>query len=112
MTTTKTAVAAKRPALKLNARGKVVASLLAAGLAWGGVSLLTSQTAESAPTATEVTSYIVQPGDTLWGYASSITDDDHDVSETVATLMKLNNLDSAALHTGQRIVVPVTDDVA
>lgn len=100
---------AKSATVKLNARGKVVTALMAAALAWGGVSLVTSQQAESAPAVTEVTSYIVQPGDTLWGYASSITEPGHDVSETVSTLMKLNNFDTASLRAGQRIIVPVVE---
>lgn len=57
--------------------------------------------------ATQVTSYIVRPGDTLWSYASAITPAGHDVSETVDELIALNNLESGSLQAGQRIIVPV-----
>ncbi|ADB10149.1 LysM domain protein [Bifidobacterium dentium Bd1] len=50
--------------------------------------------------------YTVQPGDTLWDYASSITPAGDDVNETVDTLVRLNNLDSVSLQAGQRLLVP------
>ncbi|NMM97761.1 LysM peptidoglycan-binding domain-containing protein [Bifidobacterium olomucense] len=55
----------------------------------------------------QVTSHIVQPGETLWGYATRITPAGQDVSETVDELMALNDLDSGELRVGQHIVVPV-----
>nr|WP_226836172.1 LysM peptidoglycan-binding domain-containing protein [Bifidobacterium leontopitheci] len=54
-----------------------------------------------------VTSYTVQPGDTLWSYAESITPDGGDVRDTVSRLVQLNHLDDDSLETGQRLLVPV-----
>ena len=89
-----------------NVRGKIIAVMVALALAWCGFGALTAQRAQSDTGATQVTSYIVRPGDTLWSYASAITPG-HDVSETVDELIALNNLESGSLQAGQRIIVPV-----
>lgn len=82
-----------------NVRGKIIAVMVALALA--------VQRAQSDTGATQVTGYIVRPGDTLWSYASAITPAGHDVSETVDELIALNNLESGSLQAGQRIIVPV-----
>ena len=87
--------------------GGVLAVLLTLTLAFAGVGMLTAEPARSDGGAMQVTSYIVRPGDTLWSYASAITPTGHDVSETVAELISLNNLESGALRAGQRSIVPV-----
>lgn len=93
-------------AVRSDRRGKVMAVVLAAALAWGGFAMLTAELARSDTGATQVISYIVRPGDTLWSYASSITPAGQDVSETVDELISLNNLESGALRAGQRLIVP------
>lgn len=90
-----------------NVRGKIIAVMVALALAWCGFGALTVQRAQSDTGATQVTGYIVRPGDTLWSYASAITPAGHDVSETVDELIALNNLESGTLQAGQRIIVPV-----
>lgn len=90
-----------------NVRGRIIAVMVALALAWCGFGALTAQRAQSDTGATQVTSYIVRPGDTLWSYASAITPAGHDVSETVDELITLNNLESGSLQAGQRIIVPV-----
>ena len=75
-----------------NARGKIIAVMVALALAWCGFGALTVQRAQSDTGATQVTGYIVRPGDTLWSYASAITPAGHDVSETVDELIALNIL--------------------
>ena len=85
-------------AVRSDRRGKVMAVVLAAALAWGGFAMLTAEPARSDTGATQVISYIVRPGDTLWSYASSITPAGQDVSETVDELISLNNLESGALR--------------
>ena len=62
--------------------------------------------AQSAPDSTAVVVYTVQPGDTLWRYAASITPEGGNVGDTVEELMRLNNLDTVSLHAGQRLIVP------
>ncbi|MCZ4466731.1 LysM peptidoglycan-binding domain-containing protein [Bifidobacterium breve] len=93
-------------AVRSDRRGKVMAVVLAAALAWVGFAMLTAEPARSDTGATQVISYIVRPGDTLWSYASSITPAGQDVSETVDELISLNNLESGALRAGQRLIVP------
>ncbi|MBW3091889.1 LysM peptidoglycan-binding domain-containing protein [Bifidobacterium sp. 82T10] len=56
--------------------------------------------------ASEVVSYTVRPGDTLWLYAERITPEGGDVAENVDLIMRLNHMDSARLEPGQRIRVP------
>lgn len=62
--------------------------------------------AQSAPDSTAVVVYTVQPGDTLWRYAASITPEGGNVGDTLDELMRLNNLDTVSLHAGQRLIVP------
>ena len=98
--------------MRLTARGRVVAILLAAALAFTGMRLLIPVSAHSDQGAIQVISYTIRPGDTLWSYAQSITEPGGDVSETVDRLMRLNHLDTASLRVGQRLVVPVGDTPA
>ena len=93
-------------AVRSDRRGKVMAVVLAAALAWGGFAMVRAEPGRSDTGATQVISYIVRPGDTLWSYASSITPAGQDVSETVDELISLNNLESGALRAGQRLIVP------
>ena len=74
---------------------RIVTVALLAGLMWCLYGVIRPARAES-----------VQPGDTLWDYASSITPAGDDVNETVDTLVRLNNLDSVSLQAGQRLLVP------
>ena len=76
-------------------------------MAWLAVLwIMPIQSADSATGPQEVMSYTVAPGDTLWGYAASITPSGGDVAQTVEELKDLNQLDSYSLQTGQRILVP------
>lgn len=49
-------------AVRSDRRGKVMAVVLAAALAWGGLAMLTAEPARSDTGATQVISYIVRPG--------------------------------------------------
>ncbi|PJM80143.1 peptidoglycan-binding protein [Bifidobacterium scaligerum] len=72
-----------------------------------GLGMMLGQQQDDHAGAAQVTSHIVQPGETLWGYATRITPAGQDVSETVDELIALNDLDSGNLRVGQHIVVPV-----
>lgn len=76
-------------------------------LIWSGWNIVMPSHAQSATGPVEVVTYSVRPGDTLWSYAREATPQGGDVSDTVSRLMKLNNLDSAALQPGQTILVPI-----
>ncbi|WP_314686810.1 LysM peptidoglycan-binding domain-containing protein [uncultured Bifidobacterium sp.] len=97
----------KRERATLTRRGRVVTVLLAFALSCGAVGGFAAVRAQSATGPVETSTEVVQQGDTLWTYAEGITPRGDDVSVTVDRLMALNNLDSATLHPGQRIVVPV-----
>lgn len=86
---------------------RIMAAILCAAATWAAYSWIVPDRADSASTPTEVVSYTVMPGDTLWRYAQMITPPGGDVSERVDELMRLNDLDSASLQIGQRIIVPV-----
>ncbi|PJM76353.1 peptidoglycan-binding protein LysM [Bifidobacterium simiarum] len=100
--------ARRHTTMRLTLRGKVTVAVLALMLAWAvGSAIVPAMPADSASGPTAVTSYVVRPGDTLWSYAMTITPKGGDVSATVEELRDLNHLDSYALQTGQRLVVPV-----
>lgn len=92
--------------MRLTRRGRIVVAVLAAMLMWAGLAVFSPAQAESASGAQSVASYTVQPGDTLWGYAATITPDGEDVTDTVNRLIELNDLAGSALQAGQRLVVP------
>ena len=70
----------------LTLRGKIVFSMMGALLCLCMIGLLMPQVARSAPDPSAVYSYTVQPGDTLWSYASAITPDGGDVRDTIDDL--------------------------
>lgn len=84
----------------------VLVSLLAVAAVWFVADMVKLPQADSATLPTRVVSYTVRPGDTLWAYASSVTPKGGDIAQTVNELMSLNELDSAVLVPGQRIIVP------
>lgn len=86
---------------------RMVAAVACLVMVWAAFGALSARDAQSASTPIEVTSYTVGPGDTLWGFASAITPQGGDVTQTIEELMELNDLDSSVLTAGQRIVVPV-----
>lgn len=86
--------------------GCLLVALSAVALVWLAADMVMLPKADSATLPTHVVGYTVRPGDTLWAYASSITSQGGDVARTVDELMALNELDSAVLVPGQRIIVP------
>jgi LysM repeat protein len=93
--------------LYLTPRGRAVFVALALLLV-AGLVMLGSRAAADAPlSGVEVQRHVVAPGETLWQVASAITPRGHDVRDTVAQLVRMNDLPSAAVQAGQVIVVPV-----
>ena len=94
--------------LALTRRGRLVvfaASLLlvlAFFVLWGSGSVATEQPGTAEPTLVVQ----VQPGDTLYDLAASITVDG-DVNAMVERIEDLNRLESAMLYAGQKLRVPV-----
>lgn len=86
---------------------RAVVALFATVSMWFAVGALLPTPAQSREGARPVHTYTVQPGDTLWSYAARITPEGSNVNDTVESLMYLNNLDSANLYVGQRILIPV-----
>ncbi len=50
--------------------------------------------------------YCVQPGETLWDIAGSITGDDEDIRQVIYRIQKENNIaDNEDIRPGQRLVI-------
>jgi nucleoid-associated protein YgaU len=49
---------------------------------------------------------VVQPTDTLWDIAAAYTPAGKDVRNTIYQIRKLNKLDTAMVHPGQRLLLP------
>jgi LysM repeat protein len=85
---------------------RFVAALMLATVILVGWKFTAPHVANSAEGDANLVGYTVRPGDTLWSYATKITPADKNVGDTVDQLMELNQLDSAQLQPGQRLVVP------
>jgi nucleoid-associated protein YgaU len=55
------------------------------------------------------TTYVVQPGDTLWNIALSV-DKQHDTRAVVDEIERLNGMTSADLKPGQVLILPEGDE--
>ncbi|UUI73320.1 LysM peptidoglycan-binding domain-containing protein [Cellulomonas xiejunii] len=93
--------------LRLTRRGRAVVWVLGIALAGGVGGAAASAQADGPVAATEVRRVEVAPGQTLWGIAADVAAPGEDVRDVVLELMALNELPSAGLQAGQRIVVPV-----
>jgi LysM repeat protein len=51
--------------------------------------------------------HTVAAGDTLWDIAAEHTADGGDIRGTVALIRRINDLDTALIHPGDRLLVPV-----
>ena len=59
---------------------------------------------------TYYTSIEIRPGDTLWAIAEEHMTDDYDsVAEYVQVLMKMNQLDSDEIYSGQNLIIAYND---
>ncbi|QBR92280.1 LysM peptidoglycan-binding domain-containing protein [Nocardioides euryhalodurans] len=96
-------------AVRLTRRGRLVVFaagllvVLALGVLWGSGSVATER--PGTPESTLVVQ--VEPGDTLYDLAASITTEG-DVNAMVERIEDLNRLDSAVLYAGQKLRVPTS----
>lgn len=92
--------------LRLTRRGRAVFGSAAAVLVlctlWGGKAV-----ADGRAEPVEVRVHTVSAGETVWGYATRLADVGEDVRDVVAQIVDLNEMESADLRVGQRIVLPV-----
>jgi len=98
-----------RSAVRLTARGRIVAVALFLLLAFGAISaasaLHSASQAGTTPTGSATRYITVQPGQTLWQIAQRVAPGD-DPRDTVDRIRSLNGLDTAPVQAGQRLVVP------
>lgn len=94
--------------LHLTRRGRVVVIALGLLLAAGGV-MGGRAVADVPQQATEVQTYAVQSGDTLWSIAQGVARPGEDVRDVVIQLQRLNELSSGSLMAGQVLMLPVAD---
>lgn len=97
------------PPLRLTRRGRLVLRglvlmLLVVLLAVTGLALARSAQAEADPHA-PVRTYVVMPGQTLWGIATELAPS-ADPRDTVALLVAANHLPSSSVYAGQQLVLP------
>ena len=93
--------------LRLTRRGRLVVfvagllTILALGVIWGSGSVASGERGEAERTLVVQ----VQPGDTLYDLAASVTTDG-DVNAMVERIEDLNRLESSYLYAGQKLRVP------
>ena len=93
--------------VRLTRRGRAVFLVVFLAVALAAMTALGSWAAASldAGTPEPVRIVEVQPGDTLYGFASQVAAPGH-VQDMVAHIERLNALDGPELRVGQRIAVP------
>jgi hypothetical protein len=95
------------PSLRLTRRGRLVVFMtglllvLGLGVLWGSGSVASEQPGSDATVTVQV-----EPGDTLYDLAASVTTDG-DVNATVEQIQQLNHLESSMVYAGQKLRVPV-----
>jgi LysM domain len=95
------------PEIRLTRRGRLVVfvagllTILALGVMWGTGSVASGERGQAEHTLVVQ----VQPGDTLYDLAASLTTDG-DVNAMVEQIEDLNRLDSSYLYAGQKLRVP------
>ena len=94
--------------VRITRRGRLLLTLLAAGLLLVAISV--GRTGSQAATATEtgpsLSQTTVQPGETLWTVAQRIAPR-NDPRDVVAQIRRINHLHSSSLRAGQQLLLPV-----
>ena len=96
--------------LRITRRGRVVLAALitlAVGALLFAAAVLTADRAQASAEAgtTEFSYLVVEPGQTLWGLAAEL-DPNSDPREVIDEVVRLNQLQSSELRTGDRIAIP------
>ncbi|MDD9207240.1 LysM peptidoglycan-binding domain-containing protein [Georgenia sp. 10Sc9-8] len=98
------------PPLRLTRRGRrlvAAAGMIVGTAASVGVGAWAGHVASPPPaSAGAVQGVTVEPGDTLWALAASVSEPGQDVRTTVADIVALNGLGSDDLVVGQRLRLP------
>lgn len=100
------------PPVRLTPRGRrlartlIVALALVGALAFSVAGRSATSQATDGPAVAATTTVVVQPGQTLWSVAQSLSPDT-DVRETIARIQELNGLTGSSVKPGQSLVVPV-----
>lgn len=97
-------------AVRITRRGRLVLLGLVVALAFAVISLgqvaaqagSSEATSDSAPVSS---TYVVQPGETLWAIAERL-DPDADPRETVARIVAMNDLPDSSVLVGQELLIP------
>jgi len=100
---------AAAPAVHLTRRGRALVVLLFVAVLLGAFSLGRTASQASDPTSAPVATVqhaTVQPGDSLWSVARRVAPQ-NDPREVVEQIRRLNDLTSADIHVGQRLLLPV-----
>ncbi|HET8602668.1 MAG TPA: LysM peptidoglycan-binding domain-containing protein [Marmoricola sp.] len=97
----------RAPRVRLTRRGRAVFFVVFLAVALAAMTALGSWAAASreAGTPEPVRVVEVQPGDTLYAYASQVAAPGH-VQDMVAHIEQLNSLDGPELQVGQRLAIP------
>lgn len=68
--------------------------------------LLIGGAADAGPPPPATVSYVVVPGDTLWGIAAGLVGPDEDVRVMVAVIKELSGIDTSVLVPGDVLQLP------
>jgi len=71
--------------------------------------LLLASSVQATPELLETADYKVRSGDSLWSIAQDQTFDGYDVRDTLASIKRLNGLDTSLIHPGQWLEIPVLE---
>lgn len=93
--------------LRITRRGRLVLVALVAALAFALVSLgqVAAQAGAMEPADTVSSTWVVQPGETLWLIADVVSPDT-DPRETVARIVAMNDLPNSSVDVGQELEIP------
>lgn len=97
-----------RPDGRLTRQGRLARTFLFLSLVIAGVVVGSQAFAEGFEVQGPTDTYTVQSGETLWGIARALAGPEQGTREIVDEILVLNDFESASLHAGEQILIPVS----
>jgi LysM repeat protein len=97
-----------RPDGRLTRQGRLLRTSLVCFIVVIGVVVGSRASADGPSVPAPADTYTVASGETLWEIASTLVSPGESTQSVVNRILQLNHMDSATIHPGDQILVPIT----